>query len=296
MQKIIALLFVLGACSKINIGTREPSLADIRESTYQVRVRIVLDVSSLIKEKSGDQKKNIMAEDILLNGEAHKATSAEIVGVKGQPLGTFGATVEIGWVGTGWTVARTDGRSFAMTAGHVCESKDTMEIAVFDWDTFRVMVVTLPIVSKTHTLVSYDGVSVPASVIRDEDLDENFNGTDLCVLGARADLGAPIAIANSDPQFGARAEVVGGPKGLWGGGIAVASDVKFGGRGTIFGVEPDGLAFNGEVAPGNSGSAVIYNGAAVGVISLGATRFPSLVHAVPHESMREFLRKALHKN
>jgi hypothetical protein len=101
-------------------------------------------------------------------------------------------------------------------------------------------------------------------------------------------------MANEDPPYGSNSEVVGAPAGLWGGGVAVASDIKFSGRGSVFGVEPDGLAFNGNVAPGNSGSAILYRGYVVGLISLGATRFKTLTHAVPHDTIRAFMRKALH--
>lgn len=292
----LALLLLASAC-----GARLPwhsndtiSMDEARDSVFQVQVTLTLDLSPLYA-KGGD---DCEADDCPPEGE----NSFTLIMDRPAQIATFAhattladKTAQIGWVGTGWTAARYKNRSFAMTAGHVCESGETYEVTYIDWAKFKINTVQLPIIDRKHVLETRDGVKVETTVIADQDLDKEFNGTDLCLLGAIADLGTPIRIADEDPEFAERAEVIGGPRGLWGGNVAVASDVKFSGRGSVFGVKPDGLAFTGEVAPGNSGSAVIFKGKAIGVISLGATRFPSLVHAVPHETMAEFLRKALHR-
>lgn len=282
-----ALLALLVSCGSLTRGVSGPSLAEVRESTYQVQVSLNVDISALLppdEEEGGDDKD--LNFEMILDRPEQRATGAHVVSRSNN-------IVELNWVGTGWTVDRRAGRSFVMTAGHVCETERFYSVKVFDWDTGEVKTVELPIVSRSHNLVSRDNVKVAASVVRDEDLDKDFDGIDLCLMGAMADLGRPLAIADSDPVYGDRAEVVGGPRGLWGGGVAVASDVKFTGRGSVFGVNPAGLAFNGEVAPGNSGSAVVYRGEVVGLISLAAIRFPSLCHAVPHGTIRGFLQRAL---
>lgn len=282
---LLCLLLLVSACATVRPVPHGSSISDVRESTYQVRVSLIVDVTQLLpKDEEGGE--NATEIDFVFDSPQQVATSISSKKVSEN-------TVELNWVGTGWTVEQRGGRSFVMTAGHVCETSRFYEAKIFDWDLLTVRVVQLPVVDRSHKLVSRDNVEVTANVIRDEDLDSKFNGIDLCLMGAMADLGPPLRIADSDPKYGDRAEVVGGPRGLWGGGIAVASDVKFTGRGSVFGVNPAGVAFNGEVAPGNSGSAVVYRGHVVGLISLAAIKFPSLCHAVPHGDIKDFLRRAL---
>lgn len=289
-KSLFALCLLTLLAVSCNVGympwNRGVSMSDARDSTYQVRVTLTVDTSQLVHDddETGEEEQ----DTVVLDRPQYQATAARVEMLAGH-------TAKIGWVGTGWVAARDANRSYVMTAGHVCESGDTFETTIIDWEKLEFRTVKLPIIEVKHELRDRTGLSVPATVVRDHDLDNDFNGVDLCVLGAIADLGQPIPIGDHDPGFGDRAEVIGGPTGLWGGGIAVASDAKFSGRGSVFGVEPDGLAFNGELAPGNSGSAVIFDGHAIGVISLGATRFQSLIHAVPYETMADFLRKALHR-
>jgi hypothetical protein len=270
------------------------SIEDVRDSVYQVKVELTLDLTpyhAYLKKKGGESVLHrILGGPRLPLTERHTTLMAQ--------MEVQSDTSIVSWVGTGWVAAKSDGQTFLMTAGHVCESRDSYAVEFLDVDPDGIGVVTidLPIINRNHTLVSRNGVEYQrATVIRDDDFEDGFDGPDLCMLGANGDLGKVLPVAEKDPKYAAHGEVVGGPRGLWGGGIAVASDVKFSGRGSIFGVKPDGLAFNGLVAPGNSGSAVVFDGRVVGVISLGATRFPSLVHAIPHEIIREFIRKALHR-
>ena len=320
---VLAALFVLGSCARLP-EVRKPTLEDFRESVYQVQVELTLDLSpyeeylkkqeeELRKRKEEERKK----EEEARKSKKKRAAKKEPKDKERKADPIFSAqstlrndalrptvqknrkTIKVGWAGTGWVAARRNERSFVMTAGHVCESKSVYTVQFFDIDwermEFVVRTLDLPIVEKKHTLVSREGVKVAADVIRDEDFkdESSFDGPDMCLLGAGVRLGAPLRLAWQDPTYGDNAEVVGAPRGLWGGGIAVASDVKYSGRGSIFKVDPVGLAFNGHVAPGNSGSAVIHEGRVVGLISLGSIRFPSLIHAVPHEILRDFLKRAL---
>jgi hypothetical protein len=324
---IIALIFImLASCAHQQRGG---DLQSTRDSAYKVKVTLKLDLTPLNEwiakkeaEKRARAEERKKKEDEAKREEARKRfpwglwsqkTNA-VAFLRDVPISLSVTqemmelrvisqtqdTAEIGWSGTGWVAARAPGRSFMMTAGHVCESRETYDVEVYDIDweanTIEFETIHLPIIEKKHVMMSRDGVdSVSGSVLRDEDMDDEYNGNDLCMLGIGADLGPAIPIANDDPDYGQACSVVGAPSGLWGGGIAVASEPLFSGRGSVFGVEPDGLAFNGLLAPGNSGSAVTCNGRVVGVISLGSTRFKSLIHAVPHESIAAFMKKALHR-
>lgn len=275
--------------------------AKTRESVYKTEVTLTLDITPFKEYLAAQEKANppptdtdkkktietILQQDLRLT-DVQRETGFEV-------LSTSDNTAQVGWSGTSWVAVNLHIRSYAMTAGHVCESGDSYELQFIDWNTWEVVSLKLPILKKEHTLVARDGAEIIAKVIRDEDMDDSYNGNDLCLLGAPGDLGPSISIGNFDPEFGETCTVVGAPRGLWGGGIAVASDVKFSGRGSVFEVEPDGLAFNGLVAQGNSGSAVVCRGQALGVISLGSRQFPSLIHAVDYGRTAEFLKKALHR-
>jgi hypothetical protein len=320
---MFALLFLItSGCATVSKGGE---FKEARDSAFKIRVTLKLDLKPLNdflakkaaedQERADQQKKDkeaqerreycakypcfghpwaIFRDDVQLKMSlAQESTQLEVTKVTRD-------FAEIGWSGTGWDAARANGHTYVMTAGHVCESKDVYHIDFFyiDWNTleFEEVPLDLPIVEKHHVMIGRDGVdSADATIIRDEDLDEaTFNGNDLCMLGVAGDLGTPIPVATHDPEYGESCSVVGAPTGLWGGGIAVPSDALFAGRGSVFGTEPDGLAFNGLLAPGNSGSAVVCDGRVSGVISLGSSRFPSLIHAVPQDRIRAFIGKALH--
>lgn len=290
MRKSLISLLLLTACSTGRLPwSKGISSEDARDSVYQVEVEVTLDTTVIDgpTKKGGDKG----SSKFLLTAPAELATGARMLGRANDH------TARIGWVGTGWVADRRAGRSFVMTAGHVCETGTSYHVEYMDWSTFSFVEADLPIISAKHVLVSRDGIrTAPVTVIRDEDLDEQtFNGNDLCLMGTVGDLGQPIPVADSEPDYSQTCDVIGGPHGLWGGGIAPTSEMRFNGRGSVFGTEPDGLSFTGIVAPGNSGSGVMCDGQAVGVISLGATSMPGLIHAVPYDSIRTFLKKALHR-
>ncbi len=323
MRKFLVFLIVafLASCAHSQRGGGD--LRTSRDSAYKVKVSLTVDLQPLNewkvkkeeerKKREEDRKKKeegetkrwpvwlpkLWAQPITFINEVPVALSSAQQSMEFHVLKTSADTADIGWSGTGWVSGRVPGRSYVMTAGHVCESKDVYSIEVYDIDweegTISFETIDLPITSKKHLMLSRDGVeSANGSIIRDEDLDDSFNGNDLCMIGVGADLGPAIPVADVDPDYGQTCSVVGAPTGLWGGGIAVASEATFSGRGSVFGTEPDGLAFNGLLAPGNSGSAVVCDGKVAGVISLGSTRFKSLTHAVPHDSIRKFMKAALH--
>lgn len=340
MRKLIMIAVLALFASSCAHAPRGGDLRTTRDSVYKVRVALTLDLTPLnewIAKKAEQQKKKDdeleqkrKDEEQKQQKKAEKRRRTPKKAQKKWPWNLFNEptpvilndvevalspvqemtdlriisqtrdTAVIGWSGTGWVSGHAPGRSYVMTAGHVCESRDVYPIEVFDinWETgdFEVVTINLPITKKEHLMIGRDGIaSENSTIIRDEDMGDDFNGNDLCMLGLGADLGSSIPVADEDPEYGQTCSIVGAPTGLWGGGIAVASEALYSGRGAVFGTEPDGLAFNGLLAPGNSGSAVVCDGQVVGVISLGATRFRSLIQAVPQDRIRTFMRKAFHQ-
>lgn len=283
IRKILMIAALVSAsCAHAPWSGRSLHLDEVRDSVYKVEVVVTIDTSQMhAEETEAKTEKNLSFRRMWHENDIEILAADE-------------STATLRWSGTGWVSGNSNGKSYVMTAGHVCESREVFHIEGMDWAAGKYVKYDLPIVKTEHRMVGRDGTKFSDSqVIRDEDLDENHNGIDLCMLGVAGDLGAALPIASEDPPYGSPSEVVGAPRGLWGGGVAVASDVKFSGRGSVFGTAPDGLAFNGNVAPGNSGSAVLYKGRVVGLISLGATQFPTLSHAVPHEMIRSFIRRAM---
>ena len=186
-----------------------------------------------------------------------------------------GATLHVGWSGTAWTVAREHGHSFLMTAGHVCETSDEME--------------GLPILSVSYTLVARDGTRISGAtpVLDDDD-------ADLCTLAVVGDLGEPMSLATVDPEYGAVCTDIGAPRGYFGEGIAPIAELRYSGRGTIFG-DHEGLGFVGLIDHGSSGSPVVCDGRVVGLLNLGSNDYVRLGLAVPYEAIREHLIRALHR-
>lgn len=325
MRRILALVLISLFFLACVHTPRGGEFRQARDSAYKIQVTMTLDLTPLNewrakkeeerKKREEDRKKKeeeeeakrwptwlpkLWGQPVTFIGDVPVALSNAQQSMEFNVIRVTDDTADIGWSGTGWVAGRSaGGGSYVMTAGHVCESKDVYSVEVYDidWDANAIEVVSidLPIIAKKHLMLNRDGVaSTNGSIVRDEDLDDSYNGNDLCMLGVTDDLGPAIPVATEDPEYGTTCSVVGAPTGLWGGGIAVASEAIFSGRGSVFGTEPDGLTFNGLLAPGNSGSAVVCYGKAVGVISLGSTRFKSLTHAVPHDSIRKFIRDALH--
>jgi hypothetical protein len=209
-----------------------------------------------------------------------------------------GKTYTFGWTGTAWTVDRMRGRSFLMTAGHMCESKDTYEytdasLAIDDDGNLTIVEkkYELPIVKAEYDFHGADGTDyVGAKVVRDDD------DIDLCELQIAGDLGTPIPLADHDPDYGEHCYYTGAPSGIWGGGIAGTFDLVFSGRGDMFGEGQDKLAFTGLGKGGASGSPMICDGQAVGVLVEGPRNFQGMFMGTPQDEMREFHRKARHRS
>lgn len=300
MRKLIILLIlaVVASCAPhMTSWSRPVSALEARESVYKVKVVLTLDITPLLpKPKEGDA-------DAPPADEEKKKASDISFSLKSNDLAPHvisksGNTAQIGWSGTGWVAARENGRSFVMTAGHVCESGNFYAVQVMDWEKWEIREVKLPIIDAKHTLLSREDIEIgPVTVMADEDLnEETMAGPDMCLVGVHGDLGTPLPLASADPAYASQAEVIGAPTGLWGGGIAIAADLKFSGRGNVWGgTVAEGLAFTGDVAGGNSGSAIMKDGKVVAMLNLGGSRFKELTTGVPWENLRDFLRRAMHK-
>lgn len=192
--------------------------------------------------------------------------------------GTLAEPVDFEWSGSAWVGAY----GVAITAGHVCEGNAYMADGTGGLGANR-----YKILESDYQLVSRDGVRHRAVVARDEDGD-----TDLCALLA-LDLGQPLPLAVFDPPYGAHAWDVGAPRALWGGGVAPIVDLMFSGRGKVWGEEdePESLAFTGLGDHGSSGSAIMYDGAVVAVLTQGSGRYTRLVTGVPWDVVRAFLTR-----
>ena len=287
MKKILAaLLLALSACALLH-GPPSLPADQAQDSVYKVRVILTLDTTPLHKDDPADGSKIKKIGALVDNPDLL---------VDAKLLSEGDNTAKVGWSGTGWVAANGVGHSYVMTAGHVCESGKVYHLEYIDWSTFTVKKVDLPILSTEHTLINRDNTEFPGgTVLADEDLDDDYNGKDLCVIGVPGYLGKAFPLATQDPPYGTSSEVIGAPTGLWGGGVAITANLKYSGRGTVFHTKTDGLSFTGEAAPGNSGSAITYQGRVVALLNLGGKRFPSLSVGVPHEEIRDFLRRALHK-
>jgi len=201
---------------------------------------------------------------------------------------------DVGWWGTGWVVARYGGRSYIMTAGHVCETRKAIE----NPDPLGLGTGDMAVVkSVDYTLIAsddkkYDGATV---VLDDDDVD-------LCVLAIQGDFGEPMPLAGVDPQYGSRGWYVGAPRAIWGGGIAGIYETTYSGRGTPFkGGCEDGSKLcdnaaevfsTAEGAPGASGSPILVDGRVVAVLNMVDGRFPTFTVGVPWDTVRAFLARA----
>lgn len=202
---------------------------------------------------------------------------------------------DVGWWGTGWVVARYGGRSYIMTAGHVCETRKAIEnpdpLGLGTGDMAEVKSVDYELIAPDDK--HYDGVAV----VLDDD------GNDLCVLSVKGDFGEPMPLATVDPQYGERGWYVGAPRAIWGGGIAGIYEATYSGRGVPLkggcGVEDARLCDNvaevfstAEGAPGASGSPIFVGGRVVALLNMVDGRFPTFTVGVPWDTVRAFLARA----
>lgn len=337
MKKLLSILvagIILLACARPR-NPEYVGQVEARDSVYKTQVKLTVDISPLLRifeekarkaeeerrkkeceeakkkskkkpKRKSDEPKECKDDDRKDDGGASKEQKKKRFALtlsehqKQLDYRFFGATdgtVEVGWTGTAWVVDRSSGSTFLMTAGHVCETRDFFETWYVDWDTWTIETIKLPIVEKSHTLISRENVEIPTTVLADEDLnEETYAGNDLCLLGSQGDLGTPLPLGKEDPAYGSHSEVIGAPAGLWGGGIAVTADLKFSGRGNVWGGGvAESLAFTGDVVGGNSGSAIMHNGRVVALLNLGGVRFKELTTGIPWEEIRAFFRRHMHR-
>lgn len=267
MKKILFAILMLSACSTGLLHPFTPRIGreEVSQSVYRMSEDITVDVGPFCAEQENPDR------------------CMKIVG----------PTHEFSWTGTAWTVGRGPGHSFLMTAGHMCESKKTYAYSYVDIDAdFNVVekTVELPIVKAEYDFHGADGTEYDgAKVLRDDDT------IDLCELQIAGDLGTPIPVADHDPDYGQHCYYTGAPLGLWGGGVALTFDMVFSGRGDMWGSDRDGLFFTGLGHGGSSGSPLICDGQAVGVLIEGARKFDGMFAGVPQDVIRDFRLKAHHR-
>lgn len=229
--------------------TTSISMETAAASVYKVEVRVKLDTSEL----------NAMFPGLGIGDEFVMGSS-----------------------GTAWVHSHSaEGRSSNMiTAGHVCESGDTMDVG----PPFG----HIPVIDVTYKFIDAHGLyHTQAVVIADDD------ALDLCMVRVVGNLGTPIPMATQDPTYGADIRYIGAPKGHWGGRVALIFAGLFSGRGNPFKTAETYLTITVEGAPGASGSPVLHDGKAIGVLVAGARNFWNLIVAVPHDDVRMFADKAL---
>jgi hypothetical protein len=294
MRKLLTLVTLasMASCSRTPAASRPVHALEARESVYKVKVVITVDTSPLLPKVEEEKVENPTkdASEISFSVKAND--------LRPSIISKSGNTAKVGWSGTGWVAAKENGRTFIMTAGHVCETSEFLTVESFDWVALEIKEVKLPIIHTSHTLISRENIeSGEVTILLDEDLNEKtMAGPDMCLAGLPGNLGTPLPISNVDPEYATHAEVIGAPVGLWGGNIAVTADLKFSGRGNVWGgTVAEGLAFTGDVAGGNSGSAIMKSGRVVAMLNLGGVRFKELTTGVPWETLRDFLRRGMHR-
>lgn len=214
---------------------------------------------------------------------AHSVYKVEFSGDFVDEADPLRQVVPLTWTGTAWVIRNERGRSFLMTAGHVC----VMDAAnVVDKGPPRR---GFDVSKAQYTLVAADGTRFGgATAIADDD------ELDLCLLTVPGDLGTPLPLADEDPPYAAEGYYIGAPHGIWGGGIAGYYATRFSGRGKPWGDSPEALAFStAEGAHGASGSPLMFRGRVVGLYNLLARDFGTFSTGVPYEVIRGFLQRSM---
>lgn len=271
MKKLIALCAILMTSCGLHPLSPRIDRSDSGESVFRLEENVTVSTAPYCKDKAGDDQDKFEACMELI-GETH----------------------EFGWTGTAWTVDQLPGRTFFMTAGHMCESGKTYkyEIANLGIDdngdlTVVKKTLELPILKVEYKLHGADNTDYTGlTVTRDDD------DIDLCELQAPGLIGRPLPIADSDPTVGDRCYYTGAPAGVWGNGIALTADMTFNGRADYFGEGHESLYFVGPAAGGASGSPIICDGQVQGVLVESSRRFDSLFGSTPWDLIRGFLRKS----
>ncbi len=275
MKKLIISLAILAGCNPFH--HREPSREEVSRSVYQVRSDIEVDprpVCADAKDEAGN-------DDV----EGCVARLYEALGSH---------TYHFRFMGTAWVSGNSRGRTQLVTAGHLCETRESYEYVtrhiVLDENGFRVVEQTfeLPILHVGYVLRAADGTEFSGATALVDD-DEQ----DVCLMSVSGDLGDPLRVADSDPEYGAHCYTVGAPQGLWGGGLAMISEETFAGRIRIKDL-PEMLSFSGAATGGASGSPQICDGRVVGVLDRADRAFPFNV-AAPWEAIRQVMEGTPHR-
>lgn len=195
-------------------------------------------------------------------------------------------TVSKTFVGTAWISKTTTKASDLVTAGHICTTAKTITVSTIDYATFTVKTIELPIVSVSYKLRDRDGNETSATVVLDDDT------VDLCMLRSEKPLGFPLELASEDPPYASSAWDISAAGGLWGGGVAPIIDLKYAGRGKIWGDDVESLVFTGLAQGGASGSAIMYKGRVVAVLTEASTNYIRMASGVPHEVVQKFIDRA----
>ena len=195
-------------------------------------------------------------------------------------------TISKTFLGTAWISKTTEKSSDLITAGHVCKSLKVIPVSVIDYSTFTVKTVALPVTSDSYELRDRNGNETPVKIVLDDDK------VDLCMLRSAKPLGFPLEIADNDPPYASSTWDISAAGGLWGGGVAPIIDLKYAGRGKIWGDDVEALVFTGLAQGGASGSAIMYQGRVVAVLTEASTNYIRMASGVPHEVVQKFIDRA----
>jgi hypothetical protein len=202
--------------------------------------------------------------------------SVFMIDVSGVTKNDKGEPVLGNWTATVWVVATAPDHTLLATAGHVCEPK-----SIYTFDN-----------AQGHTYYA------PKVLIDDDNVD-------VCILTYPKPLGPAIALADAEPAYGEHGAMIGAPQSIWGGGFAGVYDAVYAGRGNPAKGhcdDPDdpGLAtlcanVNEFVTcpgcqEGSSGGPVLFDGRAIGLVSLSTPSLASSV--VPWDVVRSLVDRA----
>lgn len=152
--------------------------------------------------------------------------------------------------GTAWIVRTSPELTTLITAGHVCTHPGLL------------------------TVTSVDGTATVATVaLIDPD-------KDLCKLEAFGYLGPALALAPAMPAYGTPVFYIGGPAGIWGGGMAPVHEGLYAG----------GRLVSIPTAPGASGSALIGPDGVFGVLVAVSRSYADATFITTLPDLLEFLR------
>lgn len=282
VNKLLLVFCSLLSMSCATFTNRKVSRPDVPQSVYQIKSDIEVDPSSLC--------------DDVTPSDGQTPEDAKNACLQGLHERIGGNTYHFRFIGTAWIVGSSLNHAQAMTAGHVCETRKTYEYKTYrltiDENGFGIkeLVYQFPIVGVDYDLVASDNTVFHGLTVQRDD-DER----DVCVLTSPSDdLGPPLPVADSDPEYGDHCYYVGAPGGIWGNGLAMTVDLVYSGRMTPSGL-PEMLAFSGNSIGGASGSPIICDGRVVGVLDRSARAYFPFTLAADWEDIHDVLKKGSHR-